>query len=403
MGRVIIAIVFLFSTLISPPLAARPKRRAQKPPPPEKISIYAVWADSGEVLAAQNENLKMVPASTVKLITTTCALKKLGPGHRFETRYYSEAPPEAGVLQNLWIKGFGDPSFVEENLPLVSQQIQKMGVKKITGNIYIDASYFENGEYPGRQVNDLRPYNAPTSAVALNFNTAAVKKRRRTFYRTVANPAIFFGEALAKQLKLDGIALEGIVAEKNVEDRQLLFTYFSPPLQDIVARINQFSNNFMAEQVTKYLGARIFGAPATTEKGVTVLKNCLAEMGVAADEIFLENGSGLSYRNRISAKNLVKVLRAGLRDSKIRQSLIDSLSVPGADGTMKARPSAKMLEGVLRAKTGSLFKISSLAGFVQAGNGRWIAFAILMNDLNVGLEMSHRYQDQMVYQWSQIQ
>lgn len=402
MGRVIIAIVFLFSTLISPPLAARRKRPVQ-PPTPQKIAIYAVWADSGRTVAAQNENQPMVPASTVKLITTTCALKKLGPSHRFETRYYSETAPEAGVLQNLWIKGFGDPSFVEENLPLVSGHLQKMGVKKITGNIYIDASHFENGEYPGRQVNDLRPYNAPTSAVALNFNTVAVKKRRRIFYRTVANPAIFFGEALAKQLKQDGVEFDGAVAEKKVEDRQLLFTYFSQPLQDIVARINRFSNNFMAEQVTKYLGAKIFGAPATTEKGVTVLKNCLAEMGVAADEIFLENGSGLSYRNRISAKNLAKVLRAGLRDSKIRQSLIDSLSVPGADGTMKSRTSAKMLEGVLRAKTGSLFKISSLAGFVQAGNGRWIAFAILMNDLNVGLEMSHRYQDQMVYQWSQIQ
>lgn len=402
MGRVIIAIVFLFSTLISPSLPARPKRRTHTPPP-EKISIYAVWADSGRAVAANNENGPMVPASTVKLITTTCALKKLGPDHRFETRYYSEAPPAEGVLQNLWVKGFGDPSFVEENLPLVSDHLQKLGLKKIEGNIYIDASYFENGDYPGRQANDLRPYNAPTSAVALNFNTVEVKTRRRTFYRSVTRPAIFFGEALAQQLKLDGVAFNGTVGEKTAEGQKHLFTFLSRPLWEIVASINQFSNNFMAEQVTKYLGAKIFGAPATTQKGVAVLKSCLAEIGANPEEIFLENGSGLSYHNRISAKNLVRVLMAGFRDSKIRRSLIDSLSEPGADGTMKLRSSAKMLEGVLRAKTGSLFKISSLAGFVRAANGRLIAFAILMNDLNGGLETSHRYQDQLVYKWSQIQ
>lgn len=422
-------------------------------------SLIAAWADTGEVLAAWQEDLPLTPASVAKLVTTYCSLKELGEGYRFETQFFSPAPIQNGVLGNLLVRGEGDPSMVTESLEEIKAAFLRLGLKKIGGDIFVDDSFFDNGDYPGRQENNTRAYNAPTCATPFNFNTVAVEigmegkkvavktvpdvpyfelvnkirrggRRTRIYlktdvkpdsetilasgnfagrgkmklYQSIHLPAKYFGHALAKGLQDVGVAFQGQIKrgfpEKMESQPVLVWRHLSKPLSFIVQDINKFSNNFMAEQVTKHLGAKRLQPPGTTAKGLKVYEKCLVAIGVEPSKIYLENGSGLSYDNKMSAKDLVRILLAGYRDEKIRSTFIASLSLHGVDGTMKGRRYKKELNGVLRAKTGSLNGISALAGFVPSADGRVVAFAILMNDLKRGLGESQRLQDTLVWEWS---
>lgn len=153
----------------------------------------------------------------------------------------------------------------------------------------------------------------------------------------------------------------------------------------------------MAEQLTKFLGAKKLGVPGSTQKGTEVFGKCLAAIRVEPGEFFLENGSGLSYNNKISPLTFVKVLLAGYHDPSIQEAFINSLSVNGIDGTLKFRKLKAGLDGMMRGKTGSLNGISSLAGYIPSADGRTIAFAILMNNFGGG---SHQTQDRLVLKWS---
>ena len=145
--------------------------------------------------------------------------------------------------------------------------------------------------------------------------------------------------------------------------------------------MNIFSNNFMAEQIVKDVGAAIEGAPGTTGKGVPALRNYLKTIG--AKEYSIENGSGLSTQNRISASDLIKVLKDVHGNKSIRGPFINSLSIFGVDGTTE-RWKSKLLHNKARVKTGSLTRVSSLAGFMPYGDDM-AAFVVIFNGKGVDL------------------
>lgn len=427
-------------------------------PTPSTTSIYAVWADSEEAVYSQQEDLLLTPASTIKLITTYCALKEFGIDHRFETQFFTSAPADNGTIQDLWVVGEGDPSMVQERLWDAVQQLKALGITRVAGNIYVDDSFFDDNFFPGQDASNKRAYNAGTSALALNHNSVGIEianigdklsittnpstpyfkivnqvnrgggrpkiyvrmeqdgdyekvvvggtypfgNLRTAYYRSVYNTAQYFGNTLATFLRENGVDVDGKVLEGENQGKYALASYSSKPLSEIVSDVNKFSNNFMAEQLTKYLGAKVMGKPGTTEKGTLVLKNCLEELGIDPTEFVIENGSGLSYQSKISAKALVKILVAAYKDFKIRPDFMASLSVPGADGTMKRRQHKTEGYEQLRAKTGTLNGISSLAGYIPSADGSMIAFAILMNNVKGGAYQAHQLQDNFVLEWSQL-
>ncbi|MDO8493844.1 MAG: D-alanyl-D-alanine carboxypeptidase/D-alanyl-D-alanine-endopeptidase [Deltaproteobacteria bacterium] len=365
---------------------------------PEKSSLYAVWADSGEPVSAFQEDLPLVPASSLKIATAFCALKELGNEKRFTTRFLSDGPIQNSSLKNLWVAGDGDPSLVIERLWLMVQQLKRMGLKTVAGNIYIDNSYFDSETFPGHQKQSQRAFNAPLSAVALNYNAIDISSDpEKPIYRRVDDPVRHFGEELAKLFKENSVTFNGKVKEGSAKNKTEITSFQSRRLNQIVQDMNKFSNNFIAEQLVKVMGAEKKGIPGTTQKGVDVLRECLAKIGVR-EELMIENGSGLSYKNKISAKNLVKILLAGYHDFSIQPEFLSSLSINGIDGTMAKRDSPKELEGIFRGKTGSLNGVNSLTGFLPAKSGRVIAFAILMNDFNGGMQHAHKVQDKLIMQ-----
>jgi serine-type D-Ala-D-Ala carboxypeptidase/endopeptidase (penicillin-binding protein 4) len=143
----------------------------------------------------------------------------------------------------------------------------------------------------------------------------------------------------------------------------------SPRLDELLAYVNRTSNNFFAEMLGKLLGTDASGPPGTIAKGARAIQRWARTQG---ERVVARDSSGLSYRNRISAESLVRLLSAAER-RRWGRTLRRSLPAAG-EGTLRRR-----LHGFpVRAKTGTLLDgTSSLAGWVRSANGRWVTFAIL--------------------------
>jgi D-alanyl-D-alanine carboxypeptidase/D-alanyl-D-alanine-endopeptidase (penicillin-binding protein 4) len=166
-------------------------------------------------------------------------------------------------------------------------------------------------------------------------------------------------------------------------DARLLTSVQSPALSEVVRDINKFSNNVMARQLFLTLGATGAGAPATTEKSGRVIRQWLAGKGLSFPELVLENGSGLSRAERISARNLGLLLVSAFR-SPVMPELIASLPVAAVDGTMKKRLSGAEVAGQAHIKTGALSGVRSIAGYVLDAQGRRVVVVLFVNHTNAG-------------------
>ncbi len=181
-----------------------------------------------------------------------------------------------------------------------------------------------------------------------------------------------------------GGTLTGTVREGAAgADARLIASVQSPALSEVVRDINKYSNNVMARQLFLTLGAAGAGAPATAEKSGRVIRQWLAGKGLAFPELVLENGSGLSRAERISAHSLGQLLLAAFR-SPVMPELMASLPVAAVDGTMKKRLSGADIAGQAHLKTGSLSGVRAIAGYVLDGAGRRVVVVLFVNHANAG-------------------
>lgn len=208
------------------------------------------------------------------------------------------------------------------------------------------------------------------------------------FWKRIAHPDLYTGHSLRELLVRRGIKVSGKVVRGAVpQTAVLLGTHYSAQLGVLVRDINKRSNNFMAEQVLKALGAEIGGKPGTWRKGLDAVARYMEGLGIPPSRYQMNNGSGLYDANRFAAAQLTAVLRAVSRDFRYAADFIGSLGVAGADGTIGHRMSGGLAERFIRAKTGTLLGVSCLSGYAsapaqsgQAARGP-LAFSILMNDL----------------------
>jgi len=164
---------------------------------------------------------------------------------------------------------------------------------------------------------------------------------------------------------------------------RLMHTQESPSLAEIVRDTNKFSNNIMARHIFLTLGAEDAGAPANGQKAFSAIRNWLARKGIAAPELVMENGSGLSRIERISAASLASLLQAAWR-SPVMPEFISSLPVAAVDGTMRKRLRGEGVAGQAHIKTGLLSDTRALAGYVLDRGGRRQVVVMLVNHPNAG-------------------
>jgi D-alanyl-D-alanine carboxypeptidase/D-alanyl-D-alanine-endopeptidase (penicillin-binding protein 4) len=361
------------------------------------VSVYDLTTGRSVYQLRQDE--PRLPASNEKLVTSAAALAGWTATFRFSTQLFIDAPgPDAsGVVDgDVYLRGLGDPtlstaSFQSHHYGMETGDIhdlvvglQDLGVTRITGRIVADDGYFD----AARSVANWRPsmtaYCGPLSALTLNESFSG-------HGGYVADPALAAASALTKQLRAAGIRLaHAPLRGMTPITATLACTELSAPLGRVLAATNKPSDNFLAEELLKGLGAGLGGA-GTTEAGAEVAEDFLRSIG-ASDGFRVRDGSGLSYQDRLTTHTVLKILGAMAKrpDFPVFRR---SLAIAGVDGTLKDRMRGTAAAGNVRAKTGTLNAASSLSGYVTTANGHALAFSLLMNGRPVPSVRAHAAQD----------
>lgn len=194
----------------------------------------------------------------------------------------------------------------------------------------------------------------------------------------ISNPVEFAGSLLAQELKKNGIVFKGkILNAKMPQKTKLLTHHISPPLSEMAIDFMKMSNNHAAEMLLKSIAVAKFGEPGTFDNGLQALRVFLKEdVKTTLGDLVCADGSGLSRYNQISATHFTDLLAYMWQDFRTGPEFVASLALFGEDGTLKSSKNETLL-GKVRAKTGSMTNLKSLAGYLKRDDGDVIAFAIL--------------------------
>jgi D-alanyl-D-alanine carboxypeptidase/D-alanyl-D-alanine-endopeptidase (penicillin-binding protein 4) len=345
------------------------------------------------------------------------------------------------VRGHIYVKGSGDPKLTTEGVFKLAAHIAAQGIREVRGDLVVDESYFDaetRGAGWDQDASD-RPYQAPVGAASVNFNALEVKvfpgakpgaaarvltdpptrfvridNQAKTAgpggstkivvrsvaekdhnvlrvrgrialrhpgwstWRKVDHPARYFGTLLHEMLARLDVRVRGRVRVATTPaSAEPVARHLSPQLSALVADMNKVSQNFMAEQVLKSLGAQTAGAPGSWPNGIRAVEDFLAEIGVARGTYVFRNGSGLNDVNRLTPRQVASVLFHMYAHFGTSAEFVASLAVAGADGSVKRRMRGGSFYRRLRVKTGWLRGVSCLAGY--SGGGRPLAFALFLN------------------------
>ena len=324
---------------------------------------YGVSDEQGNIVSGCNTDIPYIPASIIKIPTALTALAILGPDYRFKTRFYTDS------RDNLYIKGFGDPLLISEEINLIFDALRQRGIQRIN-SIFIDTSSFAlKQQVPGRKSTG-NPYDAPVGPVVVNFNSVAVrvKKNRHIVSSEAQTPTLPIMQQVAKNYlpgsyrinvctgschpeqqmarytielfralqKKAGIAGQGASGIKAVPaDGVLVYEHHnSKDLEYLVSSLLKYSSNFIANLVYLTCGAEKFGYPATWAKADrAVHQELIRQLGdETAFAVIQKEGAGLSRNNRITARTMLAVLKAFRPYAYL---LSKRMGVPTKSGSMK--------------------------------------------------------------------
>ncbi len=200
--------------------------------------------------------------------------------------------------------------------------------------------------------------------------------------RRVHNPVLHAGEMILAMLKMRGVSVRRGIKFGQIPKNGVTYvaTHWSRPLGELVSTLNKYSNNFIAEQILKTLGAELDEGPGSWASGNRAIRSFLLELGVKDGTFVIGNGSGLNDINRITPAQLTKLLSAMYHRFEVGPEFVASLAVAGNSGTIVGRFENSPAVSRLRAKTGSLTGVSALSGYVVTQNNDVLAFSVLMND-----------------------
>lgn len=206
---------------------------------------------------------------------------------------------------------------------------------------------------------------------------------RYSFTRAVMSAPEFAYGTFRTMWEQSGGTLKGrLRLEAAPSDARLLHEFQSLSLGEVVRLVNKYSNNVMARHLMLTLAAEKYGVPATPENGRRAVFEWLAERNIDTQGFAIENGSGLSRTERVTARGLAQILHAGWH-SQYMPEFMASLPLAGTDGTLRNRFRSASMQGRIRMKTGQLDDVSSLAGYVNAISGNTYIVAIVINHPSV--------------------
>jgi D-alanyl-D-alanine carboxypeptidase/D-alanyl-D-alanine-endopeptidase (penicillin-binding protein 4) len=422
-------------------LAARALRGAQ-------VGALVLTRDGGRVLYARAPDRGLVPASNQKILTAIAALAVFGPTHEFPIEVFSTAAPDAeGAVAKLYLRSGGDPSLTSEDFWRLAADLRNAGVQRVRGGLVVDESAFDTERWhPAWGTLSARAYHAPVGAFTVNYGAFAVEalagaesgdpvrvvvdppvpylrltnraitgppraglslaversagpdhervnvsgsmpagSGRKTYYRSVLDPVGYAAAVLRMQLEANGIAVEGDTRRAVVPGSAVpLLTFDGHPMAEIVRLFLKYSNNAIAESLVKALGARATGGQGSWQSGIPALKQALAEAGLATEGMTIADGSGLSYDNRVSPRQMVSALRLAGASFRFGPEFVASLPIAAGDGTLEKR--AAEAASAVRGKTGLLTRVTALSGFAELADGTQVVFSVIVNGFRSNAE-----------------
>jgi D-alanyl-D-alanine carboxypeptidase/D-alanyl-D-alanine-endopeptidase (penicillin-binding protein 4) len=349
---------------------------------PAASSAVAVDLATGQTLFARNPDESLAPASNEKLTVTYAALVELGTSYRFRTEVFSPGHQNGSTWRgDIYLKGFGDPTLTSLQLQRLAAQLKRQGITRIAGRIVGDESWFDGERTaPGWKPDFFLNESPPLSALAVD--------RGVYDHHLALQPALAAAGRLKQLLRRRGIVAGIAAVGQTPQDVYALAQVESDPLPEVLAEMDRDSDNFTAELVLKQLGAEIEGS-GTTAAGIAVVVRDLAAAGVPLHGVRLQDGSGLSLGDRLTARALVTLLLVVWNDVDLRDPFWRALPAAGVDGTLKHRMERAPARGAVRAKTGTTNRASALSGYV----GDRYVFALLQNGLPVSTLAAHKAQD----------
>ncbi len=406
-----------------------------------RISALVVRASDGAVLFERSPDRRLTPASNMKILTAMAALQTFGPTHRFETAILGDrTPDETGGVETLYVRGGGDPVLNSEDWWRLAADLRSRGLRRVHGDVVLDDGFFDASHWhPDWGPVSSRAYHAPVSGLTANYGAFAVRVRPgnrggdpvsveidppvgylivanrartshpgdrsslvvdrkaasvgelvtidgsmpagadpRTYYRSVLDPTRYAGAIFRMQLVALGIAVEGEVTTGVVPAEAVPILLFEGrPLGEIVRLFVKYSNNAVAESLVKAMGAHRTGAPGSWGNGIPASRAALESLGVDLSGLQIVDGSGLSYRDKLTPRALVDALRIARGSFRIGPELLASLPIANGDGTLEKR--VERAPGRVRAKTGLLNRVTSLSGYAELEGGEVAVFSVLTN------------------------
>lgn len=416
-------------------------RIIQSSDPRATVGVIIKSMRHGDVVYQYNEEHLFVPASTMKLLTAEAALIYLGPQYKFPTRILTDATSvNNGVLNgNIYLVHSGDPSLTYNDLNELVSALKARQIERITGNVYIDTTAYDQENFgPGWAWTDTRYcYGAPISASIINRNCLSFRitpsKTSGALASVISDPFASnyiqnsvitrTGSSRSCTVRLEtgrvlsvsgclskGHVLGGSTVVTNVIDfnKSLLSALFrrfgiyvngkfasgeappnltqvasheSKPLSALINDMLKMSDNVIAGSLFKKVGALYNKRQGSWENGSRAVSQILSQhANVNPSRINILDGSGLSPENLITPSQLLHVLDFAYHNDSTNSQLISALPIAGVDGTLKHR--LQHLAWRVRAKTGTMAGVRSLAGYAINQDKEPFAFVIMVNGRN---------------------
>jgi serine-type D-Ala-D-Ala carboxypeptidase/endopeptidase (penicillin-binding protein 4) len=375
-----------------------------------QIGILIVKPGSGDTLYSRNAGKLFMPASNMKIITSSVALTLLGADYRYRTAFVTRGAIRDGALDgDLVVIGRGDPTVSDRAqqgdakawMRRVADSLQARGVKRIAGGLVRGGNAFPDSIYGyGWEWDDLSGSSAaPIDELLYNEGMTTVRQRvagRDTVVEIATrNPGRTYLEALASALAERGIVVGGGVSDSTAvvaaPGIDTLFVVSSPPLRQILPLLLKPSQNQIAEILLRTLGLERTGV-GSADSGAVVVRQQLLAWGAEHDGFIVYDGSGLSRHDLMTPETILRTLVAIQRDTAF-SAFYDALPIAGVDGTLRSRMLHTPAAGNMHAKTGSLEFVRTLSGYVTDADGERLVFSILDNHFTTPVDSISRFQN----------
>lgn len=321
-----------------------------------RIGLCVYDLTDNKMLYQYNSKDLFRPASTQKILTSITALSMLGNNYSFKTSVYYSGEIKDSVLNgDLYIVGGFDPAFDSSDMQTLVNDISHYNIKRISGHVYYDISMKDDSQVTEGWPRSSRPVLDP-----LVFN------RGRNFMPTFIT-----------RLNEKGITVDSGYTAKPCPKGLTAMTQCSHSIEQILFRMLKRSDNLYAEATFYQLAALVNDSNATNRDAAKVIKEQISKLGMNPNDYKIVDGSGLSYENAISPELEIAFLKYAYENPEIYKYFYASLPIAGVDGTLSRRMQNSTAYHNVRAKTGTLNGLSSLAGYATASNGHQLAFCII--------------------------